>query len=208
MQKELDGIEDKLIQAPLEHMDGKFSAEILEKVIDRLETKRINLKKEIREFGTLDDDFMDITKSFMDFICLAKSNFSAIPMEIKRTLFELFFESAQVTRGELCLKHTPYLEKLIEIRGNALFEPPPDQSPSWNTGPKNQNLQCGGERGIRTLGDVAASTVFKTVAFDHSAISPRRILGEFTILTSSNFRFFVFSRGRNSYPDRTIIISG
>lgn len=30
----------------------------------------------------------------------------------------------------------------------------------------------GRERGIRTLGDIAASTVFKTVAFDHSAISP------------------------------------
>ena len=30
----------------------------------------------------------------------------------------------------------------------------------------------GGEIGIRTLGDVAASMVFKTIAFDHSAISP------------------------------------
>ena len=30
----------------------------------------------------------------------------------------------------------------------------------------------GGERGIRTPGTLASSTVFKTAAFDHSAISP------------------------------------
>ena len=30
----------------------------------------------------------------------------------------------------------------------------------------------GGERGIRTLGTVARTTIFETVAFDHSAISP------------------------------------
>ena len=30
----------------------------------------------------------------------------------------------------------------------------------------------GGERGIRTLGEVAPTTIFETVAFDHSAISP------------------------------------
>ncbi len=30
----------------------------------------------------------------------------------------------------------------------------------------------GGERGIRTPGTLAGTTVFKTAAFDHSAISP------------------------------------
>ena len=30
----------------------------------------------------------------------------------------------------------------------------------------------GGERGIRTLGTVTRTTIFETVAFDHSAISP------------------------------------
>ena len=30
----------------------------------------------------------------------------------------------------------------------------------------------GGETGIRTLGTLARSTVFKTAAFDHSATSP------------------------------------
>ncbi len=33
-------------------------------------------------------------------------------------------------------------------------------------------LLCGGERGIRTPGARKGSTVFKTAAFDHSAISP------------------------------------
>ncbi len=31
----------------------------------------------------------------------------------------------------------------------------------------------GGETGIRTLGTLSRSTVFKTAAFDHSATSPR-----------------------------------
>ena len=39
-----------------------------------------------------------------------------------------------------------------------------------------ENSQCkegfGGETGIRTLGTLARSLVFKTSAFDHSAISP------------------------------------
>jgi len=65
-------------------MDGKFSAEILEKVIEKLEAKRTQLKKEIKEFGTLDDDFMDITKSFVDFICTAKSNFFSSPLRSVR----------------------------------------------------------------------------------------------------------------------------
>ena len=34
------------------------------------------------------------------------------------------------------------------------------------------DLQTGGGSGIRTHGDVAATTVFKTVAFVHSAIPP------------------------------------
>ena len=33
----------------------------------------------------------------------------------------------------------------------------------------------GGERGIRTLGGVAPSTVFETVPFNHSGISPRKL---------------------------------
>ena len=38
----------------------------------------------------------------------------------------------------------------------------------------NQSFLCGG-RGIRTPGDREASTVFKTAAFDHSAIPPKGI---------------------------------
>lgn len=33
----------------------------------------------------------------------------------------------------------------------------------------------GGERGIRTPGPLTRSTVFKTAAFDHSAISPNAV---------------------------------
>lgn len=33
---------------------------------------------------------------------------------------------------------------------------------------------AGGERGIRTLGTVAHTTVFETVPFDRSGISPKR----------------------------------
>ena len=36
----------------------------------------------------------------------------------------------------------------------------------------NLRLFYGGERGIRTPGPLARSTVFKTAAFDRSAISP------------------------------------
>ncbi len=38
----------------------------------------------------------------------------------------------------------------------------------------------GGERGIRTPETLAGLTVFKTVAFDHSAISPRAIVEDET----------------------------
>jgi hypothetical protein len=37
--------------------------------------------------------------------------------------------------------------------------------------------KTGGERGIRTLGEVTPTTVFETVAFNHSAISPRTATG-------------------------------
>ena len=111
-----------------------------------------------KEFGGLDDDFMDITKTFIDFICAAKSNFSSISIEVKRTLFELFFESAEVSQGELLLKHTPYLEKLLEVRGDSMFEPKEPQSPSGDSGDGNVNLKSGGERGIRTLDTVARIT--------------------------------------------------
>ena len=35
-----------------------------------------------------------------------------------------------------------------------------------------RNRDDGGERGIRTLGGVAPTTVFETAPFDHSGISP------------------------------------
>ncbi len=35
----------------------------------------------------------------------------------------------------------------------------------------------GGERGIRTLGTVARTTVFETAPFDHSGTSPRWLFG-------------------------------
>ncbi len=38
--------------------------------------------------------------------------------------------------------------------------------------PKTQKMQIGGETGIRTQETLAGLTVFKTAAFDHSAISP------------------------------------
>ena len=49
--------------------------------------------------------------------------------------------------------------------------------PLWHLSLRGQTkfvsmLRCGGERGIRTPGTLASSTVFKTAAFDHSAISP------------------------------------
>ena len=37
-----------------------------------------------------------------------------------------------------------------------------------------QNKKNGGEIGIRTLGATSDTTVFKTAAFDHSAISPQK----------------------------------
>ena len=33
-------------------------------------------------------------------------------------------------------------------------------------------VKAGGETGIRTLGTIACTTVFETVPFDHSGISP------------------------------------
>tara|TARA_Y100000310_G_scaffold342747_1_gene447226 strand:+ start:927 stop:1217 length:291 start_codon:yes stop_codon:yes gene_type:complete len=40
------------------------------------------------------------------------------------------------------------------------------------------DFAIGGERGIRTPETLAGLTVFKTVAFDHSAISPRPIVND------------------------------
>ena len=40
-----------------------------------------------------------------------------------------------------------------------------------------ENTQNGGERGIRTPGSLSTSTVFKTAALNHSAISPIFIVG-------------------------------
>jgi hypothetical protein len=42
---------------------------------------------------------------------------------------------------------------------------------------KKIDLVISGERGIRTLGTVARTTVFETVTIDRSAISPDRRLG-------------------------------
>ena len=47
--------------------------------------------------------------------------------------------------------------------------------PLWHLSNYTYKNKNGGETGIRTLGTVASTTVFKTVAFDHSAISPRYI---------------------------------
>jgi hypothetical protein len=44
-----------------------------------------------------------------------------------------------------------------------------------------KSLNVGGERGIRTPGTVAGTTVFKTAAFDRSAISPGAKLHFFLI---------------------------
>ena len=49
--------------------------------------------------------------------------------------------------------------------------------PLWHLSLRGQTFcllffRRGGERGIRTPGTLASSTVFKTAAFDHSAISP------------------------------------
>ena len=55
--------------------------------------------------------------------------------------------------------------------------------------------RCGGERGIRTPGTLASSTVFKTAAFDHSAISPSgaKVL-QIKFLTKLFSLFFTYSQ--------------
>ena len=42
----------------------------------------------------------------------------------------------------------------------------------------------GGERGIRTLGTLASTTVFETAPFDHSGISPQGLKGCGTLAES------------------------
>ena len=39
-----------------------------------------------------------------------------------------------------------------------------------------ESYKTGGEKGIRTLGGLAPTAVFKTAAIDRSAISPRSLL--------------------------------
>ncbi len=60
----------------------------------------------------------------------------------------------------------------------------------------------GGEIGIRTLGGVAPTMVFKTIAFDHSAISPyvakniflaKKVYCVFSIGFNRFFYFFLLS---------------
>ncbi len=74
----------------------------------------------------------------------------------------------------------------------ALLAPSPVLSPSCITLENNGKIRpkadrekrfsraSGGETGIRTLGTLSRSTVFKTAAFDHSATSP--VLGRFKVL--------------------------
>ena len=56
----------------------------------------------------------------------------------------------------------------------------------------------GGEKGIRTLGGLAPTAVFKTAAIDRSAISPRSLIYIFNMaqngdLSNQHWRFFKFT---------------
>ena len=50
----------------------------------------------------------------------------------------------------------------------------------------NSYIQYGGEGGIRTPETVAGLIVFKTIAFDHSATSPRESLAKTGTAASAN----------------------
>jgi hypothetical protein len=47
------------------------------------------------------------------------------------------------------------------------------------------SFSIGGERGIRTLGTVAGTTVFKTVPFNHSGTSPQLQYKRYSIRVTS-----------------------
>ena len=53
----------------------------------------------------------------------------------------------------------------ITLENNGKIRPQPDRENAFVGA-------SGGETGIRTLGTLSRSTVFKTAAFDHSATSP------------------------------------
>ena len=58
----------------------------------------------------------------------------------------------------------------------------------------------GGERGIRTLGEVAPTAIFETAALDHSAISPVCVL--YNIAPDCRFdNFFIEEFIRLSFSD-------
>ena len=121
--KRITDIETKMVQAPIDHMDGKFSADILGRIMEKLQKDEKELKKSLVNMKGLDNEFLEITKNFLALVNIAKSNFESLNHEVRRSLFELFFEEAYVRQGMLYFKHTTYLEGLLELSKNEVFEP-------------------------------------------------------------------------------------
>ena len=118
---------------------------------------------------------------------MLKSLYRTFDSDTKRECYDLFFKSFEVRSGKAIIEYSELVESLMRTTPKKENYDPKKTLPKRGlTESSMPKLTLGGERGIRTLGDVAASMVFKTIAFDHSAISPREILGNFVILTSAS----------------------
>jgi hypothetical protein len=62
------------------------------------------------------------------------------------------------------------------------LRPPKPTLKNPPTPPSADSVGGGGERGIRTLGTVARTTVFETVPFDRSGISPKNGLRKYDLI--------------------------
>lgn len=146
--QQLNAIHEKMVQAPLDHMEGKFSAEILKKIMERLQSEEKDLQKKLNNQAALDKEFFETTQRLLKLIQVAHSNFERMTSEVKRPLFELFLTNPKVISGELFFENTPYLQRLIEISEKEVFEPTQSQSQSSDSGFVCLRMKTGGEKGM------------------------------------------------------------
>jgi len=149
---QIESIENKLVQAPIDYMDGRFSADILEKVTKRLEEEKLTLQESLKGLQKIDDDFFKTTEALVGFIEFFKKGISDIDSETHRIILELFVESVKINDREIIWKPTEYLSQLEHISQKNILEPNKSHSHKENSVVEPSELKAG--RGSRSVAEL------------------------------------------------------
>ena len=202
--KESEARLEKLVSA---YLDGDIPKDIYLKQKDENMRATLSLKTKMKDFEKGRKNWVEPLRSWIldtkqaNFLS-SSDNFKEIASFVKKV------GTNHAVRDKTVRLTEPVPSVFVAKR--RAFLPLPAPAARCPSSLSRAEVSFGGERGIRTLETVARLTVFKTAAFDHSAISPfkrseRAFAILFTAKKTANFSEKIYKTNEREFSSKALL---